>query len=331
MLASIIIRTYNEQQHIARLLTGINKQTVTDREVIIVDSGSTDATLSIASSFDVRIIQIDKEDFSFGRSLNIGCGHAEGEFLVFASAHVYPVYVDWLENLFDPFNDPRVALVYGKQRGGDENSFSEHQIFRQWFPDKGETVQSHPFCNNANAAVRKSVWEKAAYNEQLTGLEDLDWAKRAVDMGHRIVYSPSAEIIHIHNETWRGIFNRYRREAMAMKTIYSNQKFAFSEFIKLFARSFMSDIRRAVYEKALLKEAGNILLFRFLQYWGTYLGFKHPGLVSKQLRQRFYYPNNEANSEKEPAIATEDIPGSSQTAKIDYSQLKEENQLVKSN
>src|SRR5438552_9492978 len=94
---SIIIRCHNEEEHIGRLLSGILQQTIKDVEIILVDSGSTDATLSIARRYPVRILHIAPQEFSFGRSLNRGCEAAEGELLVFASAHVYPLYKDWLE------------------------------------------------------------------------------------------------------------------------------------------------------------------------------------------------------------------------------------------
>ncbi|QXE23130.1 hypothetical protein B6N60_01819 [Richelia sinica FACHB-800] len=42
---SIIIRCYNEEEHIGRLLSGIIQQTIKDVEIIVVDSGSTDATM----------------------------------------------------------------------------------------------------------------------------------------------------------------------------------------------------------------------------------------------------------------------------------------------
>ena len=42
-VCSIIIRAYNEEEHIGRLLQGITEQTVRDVQVILVDSGSTDA------------------------------------------------------------------------------------------------------------------------------------------------------------------------------------------------------------------------------------------------------------------------------------------------
>jgi glycosyltransferase involved in cell wall biosynthesis len=41
---SIIVRAFNEEKHIGRLLTGLNQQTRQDFELIVVDSGSTDRT-----------------------------------------------------------------------------------------------------------------------------------------------------------------------------------------------------------------------------------------------------------------------------------------------
>ena len=51
--ASIIVRSYNEREHIGRLLHGIFEQRMDDFEVIVVDSGSTDGTLEIARQFPI--------------------------------------------------------------------------------------------------------------------------------------------------------------------------------------------------------------------------------------------------------------------------------------
>ena len=172
MTCSIVIRAYNEEKHIGRLLEGVNQQTLNDVEIILVDSGSTDATVSIAESFGARIVRIASGEFTFGRSLNFGVREATREFVVIASAHVYPVYPDWLESLLRPFEDEKVALTYGKQRGPDSAKYSEQQIFHRWYPDASNSDQPTAFCNNANAAIRKSMWEKNPYDETLTGLED---------------------------------------------------------------------------------------------------------------------------------------------------------------
>ena len=157
---SIVVRAYNEEKYIGRLLEGIRQQTVKDVEIILVDSGSTDLTVEIAEKYGAKIVHIPSAEFTFGRSLNFGVRAATREFVVIASAHVYPVYPDWIESLLRPFEDEKVALTYGKQRGYELSKFSEHQIFHQWYPDVSKPNQETAFCNNANAAIRKSLWEK---------------------------------------------------------------------------------------------------------------------------------------------------------------------------
>jgi glycosyltransferase involved in cell wall biosynthesis len=286
---SIIIRAYNEERHIGRLLEGIRQQTVRDVEILLVDSGSTDGTVSIAESFGARVVHIPAAEFTFGRSLNLGIRSATRELIVIASAHVYPVYPDWLESLLSPFGEEKVALTYGKQRGPETATFSEKQIYYQWYPDTSEPRQKTAFCNNANAAIRSSLWEKNPYDETLTGLEDIAWAKWAKEQGYDIAYVAEAEIIHIHNETPRGIFNRYRREAMAFKKIYPEAHFNFYDFLRLTSMNILSDLWYAARERVLWKQGKSIFWFRFMQFHGTRMGYRESGPLTPQLRETFYY------------------------------------------
>jgi len=288
---SLVIRCYNEEQHIGRLLSGIMKQTIKDVEVIVVDSGSSDKTLSIASRYPVKVLSIHPREFSFGRSLNIGCKAATGEFIVIASAHVYPIYKDWLETLLAPFADSQVALVYGRQRGNETTPYSERQIFKKWFPPESNLQTEYPFCNNANAAIRRSLWERLPYDESLTGLEDIEWARRALRSGQKIVYAADAEVVHIHNEPARLIYNRYRREAIALKRIFPQERFSLWDFVRLLAANVASDCYHALYEGVLGHNLVGIFLFRLMQFLGTYRGFAQRGPVTSQLKRAFYYPN----------------------------------------
>ena len=307
---SIVIRTYNEEKHIGRLLEGISRQSFRDAEIIIVDSGSTDATLAMANRYPVKVVPIPPEEFTFGRSLNRGCAEASGEFLVFASAHVYPTYPDWLEQLLSGFNDPEVALVYGKQRGDSTTKFSEHQIFTKLFPDQSNPRQDHPFCNNANAAIRRELWLQRPYDEALSGLEDLEWGKWALAEGHTLAYSASAEIIHIHEESPGQVYNRYRREALALKQIQPEEIFRLNDFVRLLLFNVFSDCRQALDAKILYKSLGEIVLFRIMQFWGTYKGLRHTGRVGLDLIHTFYYPTRFGESR---------LYTDRETAPIDYS------------
>lgn len=287
---AIVIRAYNEAQHIGRLLDGIRQQTIQDTQVILVDSGSTDGTLEIAQRYAIEIVHIQPEEFSFGRSLNLGIAHARSDNIVIASAHVYPVYPDWLEKLLAPFQDKNVGLVYGKQRGAASTHFSEHQIFAHWFPETSTISQDNPFCNNANAAIRRDLWEQHIYDESLSGLEDLDWARWAIQQGYRIAYTAEAEIIHVHNETPGGVYNRYRREAMAFKRIYPQETFHLGNFIRLVSANIANDLVQAARQDILLPNIKGIFWFRWMQFWGTYQGYRHSGPLTGQLRRTFYYP-----------------------------------------
>ena len=314
--ASIIIRCYNEEAHIGRLLSGIMQQATDDLEIIIVDSGSTDATLSIASQYPAKILKINKQDFSFGSSLNIGCEAASGQFLVFVSAHVYPVYDDWLKHLLQPFENDRVACVYGKQRGNHATKFSEHQVFAHWFPEVSDLNQNHPFCNNANTAVRQSVWEKIRYDETLTGLEDLAWAKQIISAGFRVSYKADAEVVHVHEETPRQVLNRYRREAIAMKAVFPHEKFSFFTFVHTWTKNTFNDARLALKRRVFWKNVVPIVSFRLMQFWGTYRGYAQVGSINNSLRRKFYYPNDIATS------AESQRPAEPDRAEIDYSSHK---------
>jgi glycosyltransferase involved in cell wall biosynthesis len=314
---SIIIRCYNEEQHIGRLLEGIKLQTVQDSEIIVVDSGSTDATLAIASRYPIRIVSINKEDFSFGYSLNAGCSAASGDILVVVSAHVYPVHKDWLERLVAPFDKEKVALVYGKQRGNEVSNFSEHQVFLKWFPEQSDWNQGHPFCNNANAAIRRSLWERFPYDESLTGLEDVGWAKRVIIAGYRIVYEAAAEVVHVHHEAPRVLYNRYRREAIALKGLFPNERFNFWDFIRMYTQNVVSDCWHATGRRVLWGNVSNILMYRMMQFWGTYRGFAQHGLINHQLKQKFYYPNELNGGRPQTSLSGETRPV------IDYSKVND--------
>lgn len=294
---SIVIRCFNEGRHLGRLLHGIVQQTVRDVEIIVVDSGSTDGTLAIARRYPTRILSIKPEDFSFGHSLNAGCRAAKGEFIVIASGHVYPVYRDWLELLLKPLEDPQIALVYGKQRGGKTTPFSEHQVFAKWYADRSNFKQDHPFCNNANAAIRRKLWKQLPYNEELTGLEDIDWAKRAMKSGYTITYVADAEVVHVHNETSLQTYNRYRREAIALKRISPDEHFHFGDFLRLFLTNVISDYGQALRDGQLRRQWLVILRFRLMQFWGTYRGFAHRTQVTSRLKRTFYYPNHRGRQE----------------------------------
>jgi rhamnosyltransferase len=290
--ASVVIRCRNEEAHIGRLLTGLLRQRQKPDEIIVVDSGSTDATLAIASAFPVRVVHIAAQDFSFGAACNVGCEAAEGDIVVFVSAHCYPIYDTWVENLLSPLREERIALSYGRQVPPEDSRYSERRIFGTWFPADSTSRQRHPFCNNANAAIRRSIWlDGLHYDEHLTGLEDLDWAGRAISAGFLLAYVAEAPVVHVHDETFGEVVNRYRREAVAHRQIDDEQVVTLPGAARLAVTNIASDLAAAYRDGCLRDHVDDIPRFRFAQFWGTYRGSRQRGPVTSLLRQRFFYPD----------------------------------------
>jgi len=125
----------------------------------------------------------------------------------------------------------------------------------------------------------------------------MSWAKWAREQGYDIAYVAEAEIIHVHDETPRGVFNRYRREGMAFKTIYPESHFNLYDFLRLTAMNTFSDLWYAARERVLWKNLSSIFWFRFMQFHGTRMGYRESGLLTPQLRETFYYARERKSTE----------------------------------
>ena len=116
MRASIVLRIKNEDKTLREVLQKVFEQEYSQPyEVIIVDSGSTDASLKIAQEFETRIFEIEPEKFSWGYAINFGVEKSQGEFVVFLSSHCVPTNSLWLKNLLKSFDDPTIAGAYSRQ------------------------------------------------------------------------------------------------------------------------------------------------------------------------------------------------------------------------
>jgi 2-desacetyl-2-hydroxyethyl bacteriochlorophyllide A dehydrogenase len=213
---SIVIRAFNEERWLPDVLTAIEAQRYRDFEVLLVDSGSLDRTRDIAVSRGVRIVHLRPDDFTFGHSLNVGIQEARGAFVAILSAHAIPTDEHWLERLIEPLRDARTGMVFGGQRGHAVSKFSEARDFERVFPPfKVEMDDEHVFVNNANSAVRRSLWQEHPFDEGLPGLEDAEWALHWIEKGKSILYEPDACIYHVHTESWPQVRHRFYREGMA--------------------------------------------------------------------------------------------------------------------
>ena len=292
MNVSIVIRTLNEGRHLPALFQTIGLQGYSNGEIetIVVDSGSTDGTLELAKAAGAKIVHIRKEDFSFGRSLNIGCDAANGDVLVFVSGHCIPVEENWIARLVAPLGQQGIVYSYGRQLGTDKTRFSECQIFAKYFPPESGIPQEGFFCNNANSALLKRIWQDNRFDEELTGLEDMYLAKRLVEQNHKIAYAADAAVYHIHNESWRQVRRRFEREAISLQKIMPDIHLTVLDVLRYSTSAILMDFGLALQQGKLCKVAGEVVRYRIAQFRGSYRGNHEHRDLSRKRKEDYFYP-----------------------------------------
>lgn len=290
---SIIVRTLNEARYLEELLVGCKAQKLKglEIEVVLVDSGSTDGTLEIARCHGCRVTEIKREEFSFGKSLNVGCSVATGDILVFISGHCIPTHEDWLQKLCQPIINGDAQYTYGRQFGGASSYFSEKQVFAKYYPNESRIPQEGFFCNNANAALQKSTWESLRFDEELTGLEDMHLAKRLCGLGGKVAYVADAAVYHYHEERWGQVRRRYERESIALQAIMPQVHIKLLDLCRYVLISILHDLKAAYQSKEAYSFA-EIVMYRWNQFFGSWKGNHEHRRLSHKQKERYFFPSN---------------------------------------
>ena len=99
-----------------------------------------------------------------------------------------------------------------------------------------------------------------------------------------------APVVHVHEESWDVIQNRYRREAIAYKDIYPEAEMTRRRATSLALGNVASDWWHAIREQKLTDSYADIVRFRIAQFRGAYLGLSADSAPETELLRRFYYP-----------------------------------------
>lgn len=276
VLVSIIILAKNGERYIRSLLDSISSQNIIKRaEVIVIDSGSTDSTLRIVADYpDVRLYEIPPEEFGHGKTRNVGGRLARGEFLVYIPQDATPEGADWLETLLQPFANPLIAGVFGRQKPRPDASAMEHFFLLDTYHlnpkiktlAQGEDASlARCFFSTVSGAIRASVWASCPFREDIIMSEDQAWAMGVMLAGHSIAYEPHACVLHSHQYGIADVFRRNFDSGYSMHQIYTGKT----------GIPIRQVLTRLAKEAAfVLRNGGAVDLLRFLPYeTARHMGF----------------------------------------------------------
>lgn len=238
-------------------------------EIIVVDSGSTDDTVRIAESFGCRIIRVKPEEFSFGRALNIGIKNASGEIIINLSGHSVPENTDYFSLMVQPFGDETVAATFGRDIPWPEACPSQARDILNHFPETGPDGNKF---SNANAALRRRVWQATPFDERLSACEDVLWARSVMGKGYKIIYVGKATVFHSHTSSLRYIFSRYFRERRSMQKLCALPDIKMGDVCEKARWEARNDFAFAKKNGYHVKWYVHIPFYRLAQEVGLYLG-----------------------------------------------------------
>lgn len=225
---TVIVPTYNGGRlfaHLTEHLVHLRRR-YPELEVLVIDSGSRDGTPERAERAGFRLERVDPTTFGHGRTRMQAASIARGEILCFLTQDVLPCTPDWPERFAAALADRRVAGVYGRQVPRSTNAMEMFFVAMNYPPTplrfEGHPAEHHPrpgrvLFSNAFSAVRRRVLLEIPFDAHVPVSEDQVWAYEVLARGYAIVYEPSAEALHAHRYSLRGLFQRSYRIGQALR------------------------------------------------------------------------------------------------------------------
>ena len=208
-----------------------NQEACDDFEIIVVDGGSSDATVKIAKRYADKVVVSQERSPSIQR--NLGAKMATGRFLAFIDADSV-ASESWLEGIMEAFEDQNVACVTGPL-------FPLERIKRPYLYSLTNILQkilvriNYPLFWGASCAFRTDAfWKIEGFDEKLLTSEDHDISLRIRRIG-KVAFNDDISAFTSHRkflENERKAFFFYIRDILEyffLRKIRTNHTRAFKE------------------------------------------------------------------------------------------------------
>ena len=218
---SIIIPLYNKESSVVKTLDSVLLQSYKDYEIVLVNDGSTDSSLSVVENYfsnnkdiDSQIITTENKGVSEAR--NIGVEHAKNDFVAFLDADDIwePNHLETLVRLINEYPlavlwSTDVGYMYGNQKVDLPNRFNEvNGYIDDFFVSKrGKNI----FCV-CTSVFRKSVFqEMGGYDARIRIGEDLDLAWRVIST-HKVAHAFVTTMYYVQDAENRAMHRKHNLE-----------------------------------------------------------------------------------------------------------------------
>lgn len=220
-----VVPVLDGERYLEELLDALAREAVD--QVIVVDSGSRDASVQIARRAGAELIEIPAAAFGHGSTRNLATDRARGELVCFLTQDATPCpgWRDAYEQAFS--GDPRIAAAYGPHLPRPGTSPMIARELQEFFagmsppesPPREPVVQGPEdpvFLSNVNACYRADVLRRIGFRD-VPYAEDQAFARDLLAAGMLKAYVPGAAVLHAHDYPWVEFMRRYFDEYRGLR------------------------------------------------------------------------------------------------------------------
>jgi|SRR3990172_2607314 len=225
-LVSVVIATYNRANDIMRAINSVRDQSYTNKEIIVVNDGSSDNTQhTLEQQSDIILIN-NKTNLRLQKSLNIGCNAARGKYIARLDDHDQWIDEEKLaKQVAFLEKNPDVAIVGTAAKSGERkimNPLSDKDIRRQM-------LFRCPFCHITIVMRKEAFASVGGYDETLTYSED--WALW-MKLGQKYQLANLSDVTTVISEE-TGLTNiNYVSQYTTNRTLIKSYKNIYSGFLR---------------------------------------------------------------------------------------------------
>ena len=278
-MISVIIPTYNEKENLGGCLESLGAQNYADFEIVVVDDGSRDGTLSLLKNLkrtipNFKFIKINHK--GPGAARNSGAKIAKGKILVFVDADM-TFDPDFLTKLVAPIEKGEVLGTFSKEEyvGNWENVWAKCWNIEEGWEPKRRHPKNYPDHEPVFRAILKSEFDKV-HGFTPGGYMD-DWSL-STKLGYEAINAPDAVYYHTNPSGLKEIF--FQAKWVAKR----KYKLGFLGYIAALVRSFfIISIAVGIYKSVVHKQP-SFVLFKLIYDFGIFVGIWEMLLTGKKMK-----------------------------------------------
>lgn len=223
---SIIIPVYNGEKTLGETLHSVSQMEYPVKEIIVVDDGSTDKTVSIAERHGARVVKLEQNSGP-ATARNQGALHAKYDILLFTDSDVW-VPKRLLHNLMETFQRTNADAVQGtfSEVCPYGNFFSQYKNLYNRFVLNHLPVWIDTTFTSITAVKRQAFHQCGGFdpNIRTASVEDRTLGKNLVNHGFTIYFNAALEVIHNKKLSWWGFLrNQFLRSRDLVKLMLRNR------------------------------------------------------------------------------------------------------------